>query len=413
MKAIRLGLCLVITFTVAAHGAVEPWSEFVLEAAAAALLLLWAWLSFRKGTLDFRWSPLLAPMLVLGGIGLVQYFGGLSAYPYLTKVELLKWCAYLVLFFLAVQALRTPEEARGVVWYLVVLGFCVALFGIVQHLTSNGRLYWLRELRYGGIIFGPYVNRNHFSGLMELLLPLGMALLFARGVRRDQMPLVGLFTLVPVGALFLAASRGGIVSFVVEIAVLTALLFALPGGKTRMAAVLVFVVLAGGVLLWLEAGEFLDRFTDFADNLTRDRRLVMAQDAWRIFRDHPWMGAGLGTLVTVYPRYESFYDGKLAVHAHNDYLELLAEMGMAGGLAALVFLVLLFRFALVRLSRERLAFSVAARLGSLTACVGLLVHSLVDFNLHVPSHAVIFLVLAAIATSGTPAAAGDVWSNSR
>jgi O-antigen ligase len=413
MKAIRAGLCLVITFTVAAHGAVEPWSEFAFGVSAAVLLLLWVWISFRKGTVELRWNPLLGPLLMLGGIGLVQYFTGLSAYPYLTKLELLKWGACLVLFFLAVQVLRTPEEARGVVWYLVVLGFCVALFGIVQHLTSNGKLYWFRELRYGGIIFGPYVNRNHFSGLMELLLPLGMALLFARGVRRDQLPLLGLFTLVPVGALFLAASRGGIVSFAVELALLVALLFALPGGKTRMAMVLGFVVLAGGLLLWLEAGTFLDRFTNFSEEVTRDRRLVMTRDTLRIFRDHPWLGTGLGTLVTVYPRYESFYDGKLAVHAHNDYVELLAETGVVGGLAALAFLVLLFRFALVRLARERLAFSLAARLGSVTACVGLLVHSLVDFNLHLPSHALIFLVLAAVATSGTPAAAGDVWSNSR
>lgn len=413
MKAIRAGLCLVITFTVAAHGAVEPWSEFVFEASAAVLLLLWAWLGFRKGSVELRWNPLLVPLLVLGGVGLVQYFAGLSAYPYLTKVELLKWCACLVLFFLAVQVLRTPEEARGVVWYLVALGFCVALFGIVQHLTSNGKLYWFRELRYGGVIFGPYVNRNHFSGLMELLLPLGMALLFARGVRRDQLPLVALFTVVPVGALFLAASRGGIVSFAVELAVLAALLFALPGGKARMAMVLGFVVLAGGLLLWLEAGAFLDRFTRFPEEVTRERRLVMAKDGLQMFRDHPWLGTGLGTFGTVYPRYESFYDGKLAVHAHNDYVELLAETGAVGGLAALAFLVLLFRFALVRLARERLVFSLAARLGSLAACVGLLVHSLVDFNLHLPSHAILFLVLGAIATSGTPAAAGHVWSDSR
>ncbi|MCL6566524.1 MAG: O-antigen ligase family protein [Acidobacteriia bacterium] len=413
MKAIRIGLCLVVTFAVAAHGAVEPWSEFGVQAAAAALLLLWAGLSLRRGTAELRWSPLFVPLLALGAIALVQYFSGASAYPYLTKIALLKWCAYLVFFFLAVQAVRTVEEARGMVWYLLVLGFAVALFGIVQHLTFNGKLYWFRELRYGGIVFGPYVNRNHFSGLMELLLPLGMAILFVRGVRRDQLPLVGLFTLVPVGALFLAASRGGIVSFVTETMLLAGLVFALPGGRRRMAMVLGFVLLASGLLVWLEADAFLQRFTELAEEITHDRRLSMARDAWRIFREHTWLGTGLGTFGTVHPRYESFYDGKLAVHAHNDYLELLAEMGIFGGLALLGFLLLLFRLALGRVARERLAFALAVRLGALSGCAGLLVHSLVDFNLQLPSHAMLFLLLAAMATSDGPASAGELWSNFR
>ncbi|MCL6481107.1 MAG: O-antigen ligase family protein [Firmicutes bacterium] len=413
MKAIRIGLCLVVTFAVAAHGAVEPWSEFGVQVAAAVLLLLWVALCLRRGTVELRWNPLFLPLLVLGAIALTQYFGGGTAYPYLTKVALLKWSAYGVIFFLAVQAVRTAEEARGMIWYLMVLGFAVALFGIVQHLTFNGKLYWFRELRYGGIVFGPYVNRNHFSGLMELLLPLGMAILFVRGVRRDQLPLVGLFTLVPVGALFLAASRGGIVSFVAQTALLAGLLFTLPGGRRRMATVLGFVLLASGLLVWLEADAFLRRFTELAEEIPYDRRLSMAQDAWRIFREHTWTGTGLGTFGTVHPRYESFYDGKLAVHAHNDYLELLAEMGIVGGAALLGFLVLLFRLALGRLAHERLAFALAARLGAVSGCAGLLVHSLVDFNLQLPSHAILFLLLTAIATSDGPAAAGDVWSNFR
>ncbi len=59
--------------------------------------------------------------------------------------------------------------------------------------------------------------------------------------------------------------------------------------------------------------------------------LRMRQDAWHIFTDHPVLGTGLGTLQMVFPAYETLYDGKVVNHAHDDYVELLAETGTLGG----------------------------------------------------------------------------------
>jgi hypothetical protein len=70
-------------------------------------------------------------------------------------------------------------------WFLVLLGFSVGLLGIVQYFTSQGTMYWIRDLPEGGDVFGPYVNRNHFAGFVELVAPVGLALLVFRGVRRD------------------------------------------------------------------------------------------------------------------------------------------------------------------------------------------------------------------------------------
>ncbi len=126
---------------------------------------------------------------------------------------------------------------------------------------------------------------------------------------------------------------------------------------------------------------------------------MMLEDSWRIFLDHPGAGTGAGTLVTVYPQYASFDDARLVDHAHNDYVELLAETGIVGGLCALGFVVLLFRRALTNLQSDQSAFILAARTGALVACSGLLLHSLVDFNLHIPSNALLFALLASLATS--------------
>jgi O-antigen ligase len=107
----------------------------------------------------------------------------------------------------------------------------------------------------------------------------------------------------------------------------------------------------------------------------------------------------LGTLVVVFPRYEVDYDGKLVDHAHNDYIETLADLGIPGGLLGLGFLVVLFNRGVGALESEQSHFSFAFHAAALTACVGLLFHNLVDFNFQIPSNALIFLIQAGLAVS--------------
>src|SRR3989449_8490932 len=149
MRALRIGIFILVTFAVLAHGAVEAWSEAVLEIGAAALFVVWGVLVFQGRHVELSWNRLGWVLAAFGGIALLQLLAGWTVYPYLTKVELLKLSAYLLLIFLAGQAFRTLEERQGFAWFLLVLAFGVSVFGIVQYLTFNGKLYWIRELRYG------------------------------------------------------------------------------------------------------------------------------------------------------------------------------------------------------------------------------------------------------------------------
>src|SRR6202521_3059859 len=342
MKVIRVGICALVSFAVLAHGAVEPWSEAVLEVGAAALLLLWAWRASGGGELKVIWNPLLLPLLGLWGVVALQLAAGITVYPFLTRIELLKYTALLALFFLCAQSFRTLEHWHGFVWFLLILGFAVSVFAILQPFTFNGKLYWVRELRYGGIPFGPYVNRNHFAGLVELLIPSGLTILILRAERRDQLPLVALFTLFPIGALFLSASRGGIISFVAEIGLLLFLILLRRREGKELAVAGLVVVLAIALVSWLGIGRALERFASYKSlEVSEGRRVEMLHGTWRIFLDHPIAGTGLGTLQEVFPRYETIYDGLIVNHRHNDYAEFLAETGVLGGLCGLAFLVML------------------------------------------------------------------------
>ena len=413
MRAIRIGICISVAFAVLAHGAVEVWSESVLVVLAAVLLSVWCLRALVFHRRELHLPAFLLPVFLLTAYACAQWLFGISIYPHLTRVEFLKLAAYLALLFLAVQTFRHIDEFRPFLWFLLSFGFLVALFGILQHLTFNGKLYWVRELREAGYPFGPFVNRNHFAGLMELIAPLGMALLLYRGARRDQLPLLGLLTVFPVAALFLSASRGGVVSFLFQLLLLGILSWTRPAGKRAVAFGLIVLLFASAFVFWVGVVPTWERFQRIeAGEVIQNRRMVILKDSWRIVSDNLWLGTGLGTFETAYRRYESLYDGKVVNHAHNDYVELMVETGLLGTLCAAAFLFLLYRRALLRWGRDDSPFAMGARLGALVSCSWLLFHGLVDFNLRIPSNALLFLLLAWLAVC-PPRQAAVIPLNSR
>lgn len=400
MRVIRVGICALVAFSVLAHGAVESWSVAILEAGAAGLLLLWGILATRTRQVDIAWNWLYLPLLGLGLFALLQSLSGISVYPYATKVELLKAGVYILLFFLTVESFRTVKDWRAFAWFLISLGFFISLLAIVQYFTFNGKLYWFRPLRSSEMPFGPFVNPNHFAGFVELTAPLGLAMLFSGAVRRDKLPLLVLLTVLPIGALLLSASRGGITSFLFEFTLLTLLVRNEKGAKRRLLTAGGLALLAALLAVWLGLGWTIERFAGLnRGDISRDRRISVFKDTSQVFRDHLWTGTGLGTLEVVYPFYESYYDGRVVDHAHNDYLELLAETGLVGGVCLFGFIALLVERGRSNLGPSKSAVSRSLSAGALVACAGLLLHSLVDFNLHIPSNALLFFLLAAMATS--------------
>jgi len=400
MKYVRVGICVLVVFAVAAHGAVEDWARAVLEVGATLLFLVWTVRLYVKGEQELIISRLLLPLVAFAVIVLAQYFFHWTSVRYATRQELQLLLAYVLLLFLAAQAFRTIADFRGFIWFTMAFGFLVALFGILQHLTFNGKLYWFREMRFGGIPFGPYVNRNHFAGFVELVIPISVVPLVLGKVRRERWLVVSLFAVVPIGALFLSASRGGIVSFGVEMGLLAIWLILRRNAKRHLLSAAAILLLTFLMVSWLGVRQSLERFSSMQSlEVTQGKRTSMASDTWHIFLDHPWIGAGLGTLQDVFPAYETLYDGKVVNHTHNDYLEALAETGVAGGLCCAWFLGTLFLESLRGLSQAHGTFASTVQLSGLIACLGFLTHSLVDFNLHIPANALLFFLLANLATA--------------
>jgi O-antigen ligase len=115
-----------------------------------------------------------------------------------------------------------------------------------------------------------------------------------------------------------------------------------------------------------------------------------------MFQDFPVWGAGLGTFSSLFPSYQTFISDLFVSHTENDYLQALAEMGIIGGILGLWIGSLYFYTTLKAWEKKHSHWSIVIVAGGISAMVSLLIHSWVDFNLHIPSNALLFSVIAAL-----------------
>jgi O-antigen ligase len=319
----------------------------------------------------------------------------------------------LLIFFAATLVfVDTPHRLRIIVRTIAIFGFLLAIFGMTQSFTSPTKIYWVRELAQS-TAFGPFINRHHFAGYMELTLAIPLGLLFSGAIDGEK-KLIYIFAVVMMGiALILTNSRGGIISLVAEVLFLAVI--AGFGKKQRarevdekqnpnrsglVRAALAFTLIAGllGGTILLGGEGVLSRFvgTVNTDDPTTGRAHFWSVTV-DIIRAHPFIGTGLGAFGVVYTRYDSRNGLYRLEQAHNDYLQVLSDGGVIGAALGLFFILALFRMALARRQTAD-TFRRGVATGALAGCFAVLVHSFFDFTLHTTSNALLFLVLAALAT---------------
>lgn len=366
----------------------------------------------RDGELRLEPNPLLIPMLLLLAYGIVQMlplgFGANSSIsfdPYLTAQACIKLLASIVFFALFATFISDDEHRKGAV--KVILGVCivVALIGVGQNYV--GRALWKRG------VFGPFVNRNHFAGFLEMGVGLASAAIVARSARLEMMAVHACGVLIMCAGLVLSASRGGIMALAAQFVFLA--IMALTSGEKRersplraglrvagvmglgVGVTFVAVLLVGSERLVANFAQAQDTFTAELLNNERYNRRDIWGAAWAMIKQHPVTGVGLGAFQVAYTQYDPSSGTQRVEQAHSDYLQILSDAGIIGGVLAVMFLAILFyRGFKAAGTQDRHRKAIA--LGALTGCVGIVVHSLVDFNLQITSNAQLFLALAALAT---------------
>ena len=392
--------CALLAFAPLAYGAVQDWSLFVVECVSTTCLVLVVIQRISSGA-KFSGNPLYKPFFCLIILAIMQWSLGWTAYGYATRTSILQGIACLIAFLLTLELFSRNGRARNLVWFLCIYGGLMALFAIVQGFTSEGKLFWTTLPTLGAVIYGSYVNHAHYAGLMELLTPFPLVMALRKRSTPLQSALLGFTGVLMAVSIFLSRSRGGVVTFCVQLAFLGAVFYASGGKRKHMASFVLFVAVLAGLFAWLASSEVTEALSTLkdpaADNVT-GFRLHIVQDSLPLIFTHPIFGSGLGTFAHIFPRYQSFYSDFYVNFAHNDYVQFVVEMGLAGVVLLTWALIVFFQRALDGISEWARHTDTAIRLAALTGCVGILIHSLSDFNLHIPANAMLFLVCVALAS---------------
>lgn len=423
-KSIVTGLLAAVVFTTLALGTVDAWSVAIFELMVVVLVLLWAAKAIMEKRLEIKFTSAALPLGAFVLLGLAQSLaltGSAGQTSSLSMdVEATRGAA-AVIFFLFVSFLiaanffNTHERLHTLASFLIIFGLALAVFALVQHFTWEGKMFWVRPTPSAGEgLGGPFVNRNHFAGYMEMLIPIPVALALSRAARGEARLFYGFAAAIMGIAEVASLSRGGIVS-------LTAAMLFVAAASARLkhraestrphqgfsfaGYPALFVVLIAGAIVagifWVGADSGLaERLAGSQHELEPNPagRPAIWSDTLKMFGANPILGVGLGAFETVYPIYGRG-DGSLRIEfAHNDYLQVLSDSGAVGGALALWFIIVVFRsFAGGLKSRDPLVSGFA--LGAGAGIFAILVHSLFDFNLQIPSNALLFLVLCAAVSS--------------
>ena len=402
MGRARTTLLLTVFAAPLGFGAVLPLAWTCITLATCLALAFWMIGCLEQRRIAFCCSQLHQVAIGLVCFGILQLLTHKTVDPIGTREALLKVATDITIFFIAsATVVNIPQRPGNRFGYAVsIYAFAIALFAIIQSFANPSQIYWAVTPRFGGYIFGPYVNHNHYAGLMEMLLPLMLAFLFSRS--GDPLrPWLGFAALISYFSVVLSGSRAGLICVTLESLSLAAILLISRGIRRSTLAVLLFAAVAAVFLYsWLTPEYVAARLQSAIGRpeATYGERRNMALDSITIMRHFPVTGSGFGSFETIYPQFQSFVTDRQVDHAHNDYAEFLAEAGIPGAVLLIIALMSFGTCAWRNLISARWQID-WLRSGATVSCCGILLHSFCDFNLHIPANAAWFALCAAIATT--------------
>jgi O-antigen ligase len=345
-------------------------------------------------------------------------FMSFSLIPSYTLQKALELLAYFLLIFLVVKTVTRRQQIQRILAVVIAMGICEALYGMFELYNKNPRILFYKKIYNLDSVTGTFVNRNHLSGYLEMIIPLAIGLIIARidffssstlswrekllrlserGLSTNLIVSVGIILMAM--AIIFSKSRSGVFILIFTFILffgLTAIYYEIYSFRKKWIKNFLRIAFLAIVFISLYIGvnATLERFA--LDKLFHEGRPTYWANTLRTFSSYPLVGTGLGTFGALTPNLEG-ESGPMAIfHAHNDYLEYLSELGIIGFgllLGGIVFMAVV-SFLIWRMRRRPEVKGLA--LGGIVSIICIMIHSITDFNLHIPANMVLFSIVLAL-----------------
>ena len=343
--------------------------------------------------------------------GIATPTASISYLPVTTLFSDIWWMVLLCYGLILRMALRRSQSVNWLLHILIPLVCIEAVYGLLQALVPSLGVLW-EEAAYRGNATGTFINRNHYAEFLGMIWPLIVAYIltirkgpsrrvssspiYAKAVEGEQaahkQALLGFIVAVVLLALLFSSSRAGIVCAFAATTIFITFLRAKRKRPIALALIGCWIV-AGAYGTFIGFDKIIDRFNKIEENAPE--RFRIWDVTLHIAQDHLLMGTGLGTHATVFMARQTHISDKLATsHAHNDYLELVSEMGLP---AATGMILLVWGFwwrGAILLWRKESGVPEEKRLmgvGALAGSGSFLLHSWVDFSWRIPADQLLFV----------------------
>ena len=336
--------------------------------------------------------------------------GRITLHPHNTLENLLKSIAYLLFLVLTLLLLNSSARIKTALVIVILSGVIQALYGGLLALHNNQ------------VASGSFVNRNHLAGYLEICLAIGIGILVADARESILVSwrhriisvldwlsspklLLRLSLALMVVALVLTQSRGGNTAFLFGL-LLTGLIWLYLTRKrpSPLAVAMILSILIIDILIigeWFGLQEVIERIQQ--TRIESETRADLYREALAYLHDFALLGSGLGSFATLFPQYrqiDSIGGGVAFLHAHNDYLEFALESGLLGLSLLAASALLALRTAWRAMAYRQRSLLQGLGFGAFMGISALLYHSFTDFNLRIPSNALMFMLLFALAYIG-------------
>lgn len=383
------------------RGSVLPWHQTFLLIGINLIFVILLFEKFRTTKPALFTTCLDKPLFMLSGLVVLASLFSQEKNDSAEAIYL--FLIYIGSFYATIYLIRNRYDQRQIVFVLGAIATMLAVIGLLKVGGVTPAFWHYPELDYPkAFVSGVYGNHNHLAGYLEMVIPLLLMSLLAQDWSIKTKLMLIFMLLVCLIAHIFTLSRGGWVALIAGMSFMVLVLFTKKNYKGKRLFIASFIVLAMFGVLVLSGANIFERaltVTDQSHVVGLGGRVLAWQGTLTMFQDHWILGSGPGTFSAVFPQYQPPGTSARFYFAHNDYLHYLAELGIV--------LVPLVIWSLVRLFKEafaKIASSSKQRsgitIGATSGVVAMLFHSAVDFNLHIPANAILFMVLLALIVGG-------------